>query len=77
MTACCSVKARTEMNLGFRVAGKITERHVNIGDRVEPGDLLARIDPTDYQLAVKSAAASLVAAEKQVETAAKAGKKKR
>ncbi len=64
-----SVKARTEMNLGFRVAGKITERHVNIGDRVEPGDLLARIDPTDYQLAVKSAAASLVAAEKQVETA--------
>lgn len=64
-----SVKARTEMNLGFRVAGKITERHINIGDRVEPGDLLARIDPTDYQLAVKSAAASLVAAEKQVETA--------
>jgi RND family efflux transporter MFP subunit len=64
-----SVKARTEMNLGFRVAGKITERHVNIGDRVKPGDLLARIDPTDYELAVKSAEASLVAAEKQVETA--------
>lgn len=64
-----SVRARTEMNLGFRVAGKITERHVNIGDRVEPGDLLARIDPTDYQLAVKSAQANLVAAEKQVETA--------
>lgn len=63
-----SVKARTEMNLGFRVAGKITERHVNIGDRVEPGDLLARIDPTDYQLAVTSAEANLVAAEKQVET---------
>jgi multidrug efflux system membrane fusion protein len=60
-----SVKARTEMNL---VAGKITERHVNIGDRVEPGDLLARIDPTDYQLAVTSAEANLVAAEKQVET---------
>ncbi|QRM53285.1 efflux RND transporter periplasmic adaptor subunit [Sinorhizobium sp. BG8] len=63
-----SVRARTEMNLGFRVAGKITERHVNIGDRVEPGDLLARIDATDYQLAVKSAEASLVAAEKQVDT---------
>ena len=27
-----SVKARTEMNLGFRVAGKITERSVDIGD---------------------------------------------
>lgn len=64
-----AVKARTEMNLGFRVAGKITERVVNIGDKVKPGDLLARIDPTDYQLGVSSAEASLQAAEKQVETA--------
>jgi multidrug efflux system membrane fusion protein len=65
-----SVKARTEMNLGFRVAGKITERLVNIGDRVKPGDLLARIDPTDYELAVKTAEANLIAAEKQVQTTA-------
>ncbi|WP_026614640.1 efflux RND transporter periplasmic adaptor subunit [Ensifer aridi] len=65
-----SVKARTEMNLGFRVAGKITERLVNIGDRVKPGDLLARIDPSDFELAVKSAEASLLAAETQVQTAA-------
>jgi len=65
-----SVKARTEMNLGFRVAGKITERLVNIGERVKPGDLLARIDPSDFELAVKSAEASLLAAETQVQTAA-------
>ncbi|WP_378949536.1 efflux RND transporter periplasmic adaptor subunit [Mesorhizobium sp. ANAO-SY3R2] len=64
-----AVRARTEMNLGFRVAGKITERVVNIGDKVSPGDLLARIDPTDYQLAVTGAEASLAAAEQQVETA--------
>lgn len=64
-----AVKARTEMNLGFRVGGKITERVANIGDRVKPGDLLARIDPTDYQLGVASAEANLAAAEKQVETA--------
>ncbi|HXV30688.1 MAG TPA: efflux RND transporter periplasmic adaptor subunit [Sinorhizobium sp.] len=64
------VKARTEMNLGFRVGGKITERLVNIGDRVKPGDLLARLDQTDYELAVKGAEASLFAAEKQVETTA-------
>lgn len=64
-----TVKARTEMNLGFRVAGKMTERAVNIGDKVKAGDLLARIDPTDYQLAVSSAAANLEAAQKQVETA--------
>lgn len=62
------VRARTEMNLGFRVTGKITERLANIGDRVKPGDLLARVDPTDYQLAVRSAEANLFAAEKQVQT---------
>ena len=32
------------------------------------GDVLARIDPTDYELSVKSAKASLDAAERQVET---------
>ncbi|OAP39869.1 efflux transporter periplasmic adaptor subunit [Sinorhizobium glycinis] len=63
-----TVKARTEMNLGFRVGGKITERLVNVGDRVKPSDLLARIDPTDYELAVRSAEATLFAAEKQVQT---------
>lgn len=70
-----SVKARTEMNLGFRVAGKITERLVDIGDRVTPGDTLARIDATDYQLAVKTAEANLAAAERGVETADLANKR--
>ena len=64
-----SVKSRTEMNLGFRIAGKVTERLVDIGDRVRPGDVLARVDPTDYGLAVASAEANLAAAEKAVETA--------
>ncbi|PDS78408.1 efflux RND transporter periplasmic adaptor subunit [Rhizobium sp. L18] len=70
-----SVKARTEMNLGFRVAGKITERLVDIGDRVMPGDVLARVDATDYQLAVKTAEANLAAAERSVETADLANKR--
>ena len=64
-----SVKSRTEMNLGFRIAGKVTERLVDIGDRVRPGDVLSRVDPTDYKLAVDSAAANLAAADKAVETA--------
>ncbi|WP_455273938.1 efflux RND transporter periplasmic adaptor subunit [Rhizobium herbae] len=63
-----TVRARTEMNLGFRVNGKITERLVDVGQRVKSGDLLARIDPSDYQLALTSAKASLDAAERQVET---------
>ena len=63
-----AVRARTEMNLGFRVSGKIVERIVNVGDRVKVDDLLARIDATDYELAVRSATANLEAAERQVET---------
>ncbi|MBB3541817.1 MULTISPECIES: efflux RND transporter periplasmic adaptor subunit [unclassified Rhizobium] len=70
-----AVKARVEMNLGFRVAGKITDRRVNIGDRVKPGDLLAEIDPTDYELAVRTAEANLAAAEKGVATADLANKR--
>ena len=63
-----SVRSRTEMNLGFRIAGKITERLVNVGQHVNSGDVLARVDPSDYELSVKSAEASLDAAERQVET---------
>ncbi|WP_292162306.1 efflux RND transporter periplasmic adaptor subunit [Mesorhizobium sp.] len=63
-----SVRARTEMNLGFRIAGKVTERLVDIGQHVNAGDVLARVDPSDYELSVKSAKASLDAAERQVET---------
>ncbi|WP_113167111.1 efflux RND transporter periplasmic adaptor subunit [Hyphomicrobiales bacterium] len=62
-----SVRARTEMNLGFRVAGKITERLVDVGDRVTPGEVLARIDSTDYKLDLGSAEADLASATKQVE----------
>lgn len=69
LTYSGSVKARTEMNMGFRVGGKITERLVNIGDRVKKGDLLLRMDNTDLQLAVERAKASLDAASQQFETA--------
>ncbi|TXI02067.1 MAG: efflux RND transporter periplasmic adaptor subunit [Rhizobium sp.] len=64
-----AVRARTDMNLGFRVSGKIVERKVDIGQRVKPGDVLARMDATDYVLAVRRSQADLDAAEKQVQTA--------
>lgn len=65
-----SVRARVEMNLGFRISGKISERLVDIGQKVRSGDLLARIDAADYQLSLKSAEANLDSAERQVETTA-------
>lgn len=64
-----AVRARSEAPAGFRVGGKIVDRQVDIGDRVIAGDVLARIDATDYELSLASARANLLAAERQVETA--------
>src|SRR5688572_16243112 len=47
------VKARVESRLGFRVAGKITKRQAEVGQHVQPGTVLAQLDPKDYQLAAE------------------------
>ena len=62
-----AVKARTEIALGFRVDGKITQRLVDVGQRVKPDDILAHLDPVDYELSVRQAEAELASAQKQVE----------
>src|SRR5436190_6978650 len=47
-----TVVPRVETTLGFRVAGKVISREGDVGATVERGQLIARIDPTDYRLAV-------------------------
>jgi len=56
------VRARYETDLGFRVAGKIVTRIVNVGDRVHAGDVVARLDPQDLKLQAESAEAEIAAA---------------
>ncbi len=56
------VRARYETDLGFRVAGKIVTRIVNNGDRVRVGDIIAKLDPRDFQLQLQSAEAEVAAA---------------
>jgi RND family efflux transporter MFP subunit len=60
------VRARYETDLGFRVAGKIVSRTVNVGDRVRAGDVVARLDSEDFKLQVESARAELSAAMSSV-----------
>ena len=41
--------ASTEVNLSFRVGGPLVARPVNVGDVVDAGDVVARIDPRDFR----------------------------
>ena len=56
------VKARIESRVGFRVAGKITRREVELGQHVQAGQVLAQLDPQDYRLAADAARAQQAAA---------------
>src|SRR3954465_5897155 len=65
------VRARYETDLGFRVAGKIVARLVNVGDRVHAGDVIARLDQQDLKLQTESAEAEISAANSNlIQTAA-------
>jgi RND family efflux transporter MFP subunit len=61
------VKPRTESRLGFRVAGKLEQRWVNVGDQVKAGQPLARLDGRDLKLGQDQARASVNAATAQLE----------
>lgn len=61
-----SIAARNLINLAFRASGQVIERNVDVGQKVEAGSLLARIDAVDQQAALQSAQASLNAARAQL-----------
>ena len=56
------VQAQEEVSLSFRVGGRMIERPVNVGDRVEAGQVIARIDPEPARNALQTARANLAAA---------------
>ena len=64
------VRARTESRLGFRVPGKILQRQAELGQRVRAGQLLAQLDPRDFELAATAARALVSAAQTQRDLAA-------
>ena len=48
--------------LSFEVGGNVATVQVDIGDKVQQGQVLATLDPSDFKLAVKAAQADLVKA---------------
>ncbi len=57
------VGAGTSSNVAFEIGGQVTEMLVNVGDTIEPGQLLARLDPERYRLEVEQAEFTLRQAE--------------
>jgi RND family efflux transporter MFP subunit len=63
------VRPRVEATLGFRVPGKIIARSVNVGDRIEVGQIIAGLDATDLKLAESSARATVASARSRRDVA--------
>jgi RND family efflux transporter MFP subunit len=54
-----TARAIKESNLAFEVAGRLIERPIDVGDEIERGQRLARLDPRDFEARLKSAEAEL------------------
>lgn len=63
------VTARVQSDLGFRVAGKVTKRFVDVGQSVHAGQPLMRIDVTDYAHAITTQTQNAAAARAKAEQA--------
>lgn len=61
------VRSRIEQPLAFRITGKISERLVDAGAVVKPGQILARLDPADTSLTANAADAQLALAKAEAD----------
>ncbi|NGX43712.1 MAG: Multidrug resistance protein MdtA [Chlamydiae bacterium] len=53
------IRAENRVNLSFRVDGPLIEFPVDVGDIVKKKEALARIDPKDFEVALRNAQANL------------------
>ncbi|MBV9480541.1 efflux RND transporter periplasmic adaptor subunit [Bradyrhizobium sp.] len=60
------IEAEDEVTLGFRISGRLLENDTKIGDRVEAGQLLARLESQNELNSLRQAQAALAAAQGQL-----------
>jgi len=60
-------KAADEVNLSFRVSGPLVSLPIDVGQEVKKGDVLAEIDPRDFEVALDSATGDLQRAQATLE----------
>lgn len=61
-----TVQAETEVNLAFRIDGRMVERLVNVGDMVQAGQVIARLNRDNEENGVRAARAAVAAARAQL-----------
>ena len=64
-----TARAGVESKLSFRIAGSVMQFTLNLGDRVQKDQVIARLDPKDYELQVQEAEAGLAQAIAQARNA--------
>lgn len=60
------IEAEDEVALAFRISGRLIENNMRLGDRVEAGQVIARLEPQNETNALRAAQASLAAAQGQL-----------
>lgn len=63
------VKSSKEVKLSFRIGGPISSFDLEVGEKVEKGDIIALIDKRDYLVAIKTIKANLEASRAKLKDA--------
>lgn len=69
MTALATILPAQRIRLGFRASGPVSVVHVQVGDQVRAGDVLARIDHREARKALTNAELQVAKAELELDTA--------
>lgn len=64
------IQSRYNAQVGFLVSGRLIERKADIGTVVKKGDVLAKLDPTDYQNKLTAAQSQVTSAQSEIAQAA-------
>jgi len=57
------IEAEDEVALALRISGRVVENNMKLGDRVRPGQIVARLEPHNELNAMRTAQASLASAK--------------
>lgn len=60
------IEAEDEVNVAFRISGRLLENSGKLGDRVQAGQVMARLEPQNELNALRQAQAGLAAAQGQL-----------